>query len=145
MLLFSCLFLCKEDDMKNKKREAKKEKLDFKKVSLILLVVLAIILIFTFIDYLIHSLSEEYAVPDYYYRNKIIFGTGIGFIAYLFIGKKKPLTKALMFSGVIAVLLQIRYFLEGFPLKFVVEFLFFHFIALLLVSWAGFWWMRKRV
>ena len=129
---------------KKKREKVVKEKLDFKKLLIILAIVFGIILIFTFIDYLVHSLSEDYAVPNYYFRNKIIFGTGIGFITYLLFQKKKPFVKALIFSGVIAVLLQIRYFLEGFSLKFVVEFLVFHFLILLVVSWVVFW-VFKRV
>ncbi len=99
-----------------------------------LLIVFLIILIFTLIDAFIHSLSPEYAVPDYYFRNKIIFGTIIGFITYLFIKNKSLFTKSLIFSVVISVLLQIRYALEGYNLKFVIEFLFFHFLILLFTS-----------
>ncbi|MEK6935608.1 MAG: hypothetical protein AABW67_02385 [Nanoarchaeota archaeon] len=99
-----------------------------------LLIIFLIILIFTLIDAFIHSLSAEYAIPDYYFRNKIIFGTIIGFITYLFIKNKSLFTKSLIFSVVISVLLQIRYALEGYNLKFVIEFLFFHFLILLFTS-----------
>lgn len=115
--------------MKNGKREFK-----FGSLALIFLSVLIIILIFTLIDVIVHSLSEEYAVPDYYFRNKIIFGTIIGFIAYLFVKKRKLFVKSLIFSAVVSILLQTRYFLEGYPLKFVIEFLFFHFLMLIIVS-----------
>lgn len=99
-----------------------------------LLIVFLIILIFTLIDALVHSLSADYAVPDYYFRNKIIFGTIIGFVAYLFVKNKSLFTKSLIFSVTISVLLQIRYALEGYNLKFVIEFLFFHFLILLFTS-----------
>jgi hypothetical protein len=114
----------------------KKEKEGFKlgNLALIFLFIFIIILIFTLIDALVHSLSEEYAVPDYYFRNKIIFGTIIGFAAYLLVKNKKLLLKSLIFSAVVSVLLQIRYFLEGYSLEFVVEFLFFHFLMLIVVS-----------
>ncbi len=99
-----------------------------------LLVVFLIILVFALIDSFVHSLSAEYAVPDYYFRNKIIFGTIIGFITYLFIKNKKLLTKSLILSLVVSVLLQIRYALEGYDLNFIFEFLFLHFFMLLISS-----------
>ena len=111
-----------------------KEEFKFGNLVLILLFVFIIILIFTLIDVLMHSLSEEYAVPDYYFRNKIIFGTIIGFVTYLFVKKKSLPVKSLIFSAVVSILLQIRYFLEGYSLKFVIEFLFFHFLMLIVVS-----------
>jgi len=120
-------------------------KLTFKKAVFIFLIVFVIILIFTFIDYLVHLLSEEYAVSSYYYRNKIIFGTGIGFVVYLFVGKKKLFVKSLIFSAVISILLQTRYFLEGYSLEFVFEFLLFHFLMLVPVSLLFFWLFRNKI
>lgn len=116
-----------------KKREGK-DKIKIGNYFPDLLIVFLIILIFTLIDALVHSLSVDYAVPDYYFRNKIIFGTIIGFITCLFIKNKESFTKSLIFSVIISVLLQIRYALEGYNLKFVIEFLFFHFLILLFTS-----------
>jgi len=106
--------------MKNKKRG---EKIGMKNYLTILVIVFLVILVFTLIDAFVHSLSEEYSVPDYYFRNKIIFGTIIGLITYLFIKKNSLFVKSLIFSAVVSILLQIRYFLEGYSLKFVIEFL----------------------
>ena len=111
-----------------------KEGVKFRPLILIFLSVFIIILIFTLIDVFVHSLSERYAVPDYYFRNKVIFGTIIGFVTYLVIKNKKLFVKSLIFSAVVSILLQIRYFLEGYSLKFVIEFLFFHFLMLIFVS-----------
>ena len=108
--------------------------LDFKKIILTLFVVLGIILIFALIDYFAHQLSIEYSVPPRYFPNKIIYGTVIGFITSLFVRKHKLFTKSLVFSLVISVLLQIKYFLEGYPRDFVFTFLGIHFIILLVVS-----------
>jgi hypothetical protein len=116
---------------------------EYKKWGIRLLVVLFIIVVFTGIDYAVHSLSEDYAVPGYYFRNKIIFGTLIGFIAYFFIYKTKPAYRALIFSGVIAALLQIRYYLEGYPKEFVLELLLFHFLMLLPVSFVVFYYFKR--
>ena len=116
--------------MKNKVNK----KLGVKNYLAILVIVFLVILAFTLIDVVVHSLSEEYSVPDYYFRNKIIFGTIIGLITYLFIKKNSLFVKSLIFSAVVSILLQIRYFLEGYPLKFVIEFLFFHFLMLLPAS-----------
>ncbi len=111
---------------------------------LILVAVFITILIFTFFDFLIHSLSKEYAVPDYYFKNKIIYGTLIGFITYLFLKNKSIFTKALIFSSIVSVLLQIRYyFIEHYALNFVLEFLVIHFLILLPVSWFVFYFERK--
>ena len=97
-----------------------------------------IILILTIIDYFIHSLSPDYAVPSYYFRNKVIFGAIIGFIVLIFAQKLSISKKSAVFSAVVSLLLQVRYFLEGYPKKFVLEFLFIHFLILLPVSWIIF-------
>lgn len=101
-------------------------------------VTLMIILIFAGVDYLIHSLSNEYDVPSYYYRNKIIFGTLIGYLSYLLFQKKSVVVKSLSVSLFVSVLLQVRYFIEGYPLDFVLLFLLIHFIILLPVSFVIF-------
>ena len=123
----------------------KEVNLKWRKYIYIFLTILFIILVFTFIDFLIHSLSEEYAVPDYYFRNKIIFGTGIGFITCLFIRRKGLLVKSFLLSIVVSLLLQIRYFLEGFSLKFVLEFLLIHFFILFIVSLVIFKFLEKLI
>ena len=131
--------------MENKKRGKRFEELNVKNLILIFVIVLGIVLIFTAIDYYVHSLSEEYAVPSYYFRNKIIFGTGIGFIAYIFIRKLKWYYRSFVFSAIISILLQTRYFLEGYALKFVFEFMRFHFLMLLPVSMIVFKLLDKKL
>ena len=123
----------------------RKEKLNFKNLTLIFSAVLVIILIFTFIDFLIHLLKEEYSVPGYYFRNKIIFGTIWGFIVYLLIkGFKISLfIKSLIFSAATSIVLQFRYYLEGYPKDFVFLFLGIHFVILVLVSYIGFKLIEK--
>jgi hypothetical protein len=96
--------------------------------------ILAIILIFAFFDYLTHSLSPDYSVPSYYFTNKVIYGTFWGLIICYFVRKQKLIKKSLILSAGVSGLLQIRYFLEGYPTDFVVEFLFIHFAILFLVS-----------
>ena len=120
--------------MKDKKRQEEMNKLNFRSLIFIFVSMLIVILIFTAIDYYVHSLKEEYTVPSYYFKNKIIFGTGIGFIAYIFIRKMGWHWRAIAFSAVISILLQTRYFLDGYPLKFVFEFMLFHFLMLLPAS-----------
>ena len=100
----------------------------------VFLLVFSAILLFTFIDYLVHGLSQSFSVPDYYFRNKIIFGTIYGFIIYLFTEKMKTLPRALAFSGIIAVLLQINYYFQGYAKWFVFLFLGLHFLMLLVSS-----------
>ena len=119
--------------------------LNKKRLLSIFVVVLGIILIFTFIDFLIHLLKEEYAVPSYYFRNKIIYGTIIGFFSYLVFRKQKLLIKSFLFSLITSILLQIRYFLEGFPLSFVILFLVVHFIILFPTSLIVFYLFNKEL
>src|SRR3989344_3506145 len=121
----------------------KKERLTWEKIIKIFLMVLGIVLLFTLIDFLIHQLSNEYDVPSYYFRNKIIFGTIIGFFAYLFIRKQKLLIKSLAFSAIVSILLQIRYYLEGYPVDFVFLFAGIHFAILLAVSLLAFKLAKK--
>ncbi|MBI2499077.1 hypothetical protein HYV88_02445 [Candidatus Woesearchaeota archaeon] len=119
--------------------------LDFRKAVFTLFVVLVIILIFALMDYFSHQISVKYSVPPRYFPNKIIYGTIIGFITSLFARKWKLFTKALIFSLVISVLLQIKYFLEGYPRDFVFLFLGIHFVILLVVSFIVFKLTEKDV
>ncbi|MEK6859745.1 MAG: hypothetical protein AABX54_02920 [Nanoarchaeota archaeon] len=125
-----------------KKRDKKIKIIDWIFIALIILI---IILIFTAVDYYIHTLKEDYSVPSYYFKNKIIFGTLIGFITYFFIRKISLLKKALIFSAIISVLLQTRYYLEGYSKIFIFEFLIFHFLILLLVSFIIFRLLKNKI
>ncbi len=127
---------------KMKKRDKKIKIIDWIFIALIILI---IILIFTAVDYYIHTLKEDYSVPSYYFKNKIIFGTLIGFITYFFIRKISLLKKALIFSAIISVLLQTRYYLEGYSKIFIFEFLIFHFLILLLVSFIIFRLLKNKI
>ena len=110
-----------------------------KKDYLILfLVILVIILIFGLFDYFIHSLSSEYDVPSRYFTNKIIYGTLIGYGACLLFRKKPLFVKSLLVSLIVSILLQVRYYIEGYPKDFVFLFLGIHFAILLPVSFIVF-------
>ena len=106
--------------------------------SILFFVILAVVLIFAGFDYLIHGLSSEYTVPSRYFINKIIYGTVIGYTAYLLFRNKKLFTRSLLVSLCVSVLLQVRYFLEGYPKDFVFLFLGIHFILLLPISFVIF-------
>ena len=116
-----------------------------KNYLILFFVVLAIIIVFAGLDYLMHKLSPKYDVPSYYFKNKIIFGTLIGCISYLLFRKKQLFTKSLLVSLSVSVLLQIRYYLEGYPKDFVFIFLGIHFIILLPVSFALFKFSEKWI
>jgi len=107
-------------------------------------VTLIIILIFTALDYFTHGLSPEYSVPGYYFSNKIIFGTLIGFLALIFLNKINWGKRALLTSLIVSVLLQTRYYLEGYPKKFVFEFMLFHFLMLVVSSFIVFWILYRN-
>src|SRR3989344_5665125 len=106
-------------------------KADYKKLFKIFAVIIGIIAVFDLIDFFVHGLSPNYSVPDYYYKNKAIYGTLFAFVTYLFVQKKVAFTKALIVSGATSVLLQMNYLISGYPLDFVLEFLFIHFFILL--------------
>ena len=120
-------------------------RVNYRRLFLALLIIFITILIFTAIDYYVHTLSPEYAVPGYYFTNKIIFGTIIAFITYYFVRKKVFWKKALAISAVTSVLLQVRYYLEGYPRNFVYEFFLFHFLMLLPVSMILLYIFRKKI
>lgn len=95
-----------------------------------------VILLFTIIDHFIHGLESYWGVPDYYFRNKIPFGFLWGIVGLFLVYKLKISNiwlKALTVSGIIAVTLQVRYFIEGYSLGFVLIFLLFHFLILYLL------------
>jgi uncharacterized membrane protein len=122
----------------NKSKTKIKSGWDVKKLLTGFVVILAVILLFTLVDYFTHQLRAEYAVPSWYFRNKIIFGTIIAFITWLFVRNKSPGVKALVISAVTSILLQIRYYLLGYSLDFVLLFLVIHFLILLSVSYLAF-------
>lgn len=97
----------------------------------ILVLLFIVILLFTIIDHFIHGLEGSWSVPDYYFRNKIPFGLLWGVVGLLLAMRiNKVWLKSLVVAGIISVTLQTRYFLEGYPLDFVLLFLLFHFIIL---------------
>ena len=65
-------------------------RVNYRGLFLAFLIIFITILVFTAIDYYVHTLSPEYAVPGYYFTNKIIFGTIIAFVAYYFVRKNGP-------------------------------------------------------
>jgi len=115
-----------------------KSRFSYEKFLEIFLLILVIIVVFALFDYFFHSLSDEYSVPQRYFKNKIIYGTLIGLAVYFLTRKFEPLKRALVFSAIVSVLLQLRYFLEGYPLDFVLLFLGIHFVILMVLSWVAF-------
>ncbi len=120
-----------------KKRKVKKEQFGFKQGFVALVFILELILVFTFFDYIIHTISPDYAVPSYYFSNKIIYGTAIGFITYLFVRKRPVAAKSAIIAGATSILLQIRYAITGYPLSFVLLFLVIHFALLYVITYVG--------
>ena len=99
------------------------------------IIILTVILLFTIIDHSIHVLKLAWSVPNYYFRNKIPFGFLWGIIGFYCTHKSKNIwIKALIFSCIVSVALQTRYFIEGYALNFVLIFLLIHFIILYFLS-----------
>ncbi|MDD5050490.1 MAG: cupredoxin family copper-binding protein [Candidatus Pacebacteria bacterium] len=110
----------------------KKKALDILFIGANLLIV---ILLFTIVDHAIHGLEGAWSVPDYYFKDKIPFGFFWAIVGYFLVRKYENIwLKAFLTSGLIAIILQTRYFWEGYPLGFVLIFLFFHFVILFVVS-----------
>jgi len=117
--------------MKAKKEVKKKSEWDSKYIKRIGLVFL-IVFIATFIDWLAHSSSPAFYVPFEYFYNKVVFAFLWGFAALWFSKKVTNLTwKAFIFSGLIAFVLQTKYFFQGYDLYFVFLFMFLHFAMFL--------------
>jgi len=99
-----------------------------------------IIVFGTFIDFLVHQSYPPFHVPFEYFPNKIIFGTFWGVVFTLiaeklsFSWKKKSIFVPLM----VAIVLQTKYFFQGYDLSFVVIFLFLHFFMFLPASFIIF-------
>ena len=118
-----------------------------KKFAGIFASVVLIILVFSFIDYLVHSLNEsEWGVPSYYFTNKIIYGILWGLAVCLIMGKweMKPVKASLIFSAAVSIILQARYAYEGYPMNFVLIFLVLHFLMLFAVSYFVFKLIKVR-
>lgn len=103
----------------------------------IIIFIFEVILVFTFFDYVFHTLSPDYSVPSWYFTNKIIYGTLIGFVTYLFVRKKSIMQKSLILSAVVSILLQVRYYFRDYAINFVILFLIIHFVILFIVSYLG--------
>ena len=129
-----------------KTKQSQKPKFEFDKAALALVVILGIIVIFAEFDFLIHLLKVEYSVPDWYFTNKVIYGTIIGFFTYLFIKNTAPLKKSLIFSVVVCTLLQVRYAISGYyTASFVILFLIIHFLILFPLSYIVFKLAKKII
>ena len=118
-------------------------KLNLKNILIIFAAILTLITIFSIIDYFAHSLSDEYSVPGRYFANKMIFGTLIAFFSYLVVRNKSLVVKSLSVSALTSLLLQARYFIEGYSVEFVILFLLIHFLILLPSSIFIFWLLEK--
>lgn len=106
---------------------------------------LLLILLFALIDYFFHSLTKNWAVPEYYFKNKIIYGF-LWSIPALWIssGLSNIYIKSFSFSAIISIVLQIRYYIEGYPLDFVLIFLVIHFLILYILSLIMFAKLNKN-
>ncbi len=101
------------------------------------LLIFAAVLVFTFFDWIVHSSFEALAVPSWYFRNKIIYGTIIAFVVSLFFRKTAIPKQAALITIFTVVLLQIRYALYGYPLYFHIIVLAENFVFLFIASFAA--------
>ena len=105
---------------------------------------LTVILLFTITDYFTHELRDAFSVPPHYFWNKVPAAFGLAVIGLLLSIKIKGVwLKALVTGGFTAVLLQGKYFIEGYPLDFVFLFLLLHFLMLYPLLVLMFWVYNK--
>jgi len=87
----------------------------------------SVVVLGSVVDYGAHLMSPLFSVPPHYLPNKIMVGSLIVVVAF-YLGRRfirAPDRLALFVCAVVAILLQIRYFLEGYNLFFVLSFLMF--------------------
>ncbi|MBI2449115.1 hypothetical protein HYV49_02355 [Candidatus Pacearchaeota archaeon] len=126
----------KKENIKEEVKKEKDKRLNFLKQ---LGLVFVIVIIATIIDWMTHSLSPRFYVTFEYYRNKIIFSMLWGIVILFVFRKMKNLTgKAFIFAGIIALVLQVKYFLQGYDRFFVFLFMFLHFFMFLAPAWIIF-------
>ncbi len=100
----------------------------------------AVIFLGTLLDAIAHSMSPEFHVPFYYFRNKVIYGTLWAFIGFRLFRHylKTPFQQALGVSAFVAVILQTKYYLEGYDLFFIFFFMGIHFIVFFVPAYFAF-------
>lgn len=104
-----------------------------KKILKQISLMLVIVAIATGIDYIVHASNESFYVPMEYFTNKVIFATVWGIVG-VFVFRNyihNPTKLAVATSAFIAVVLQTKYFLQGYPPFFVFLFMFLHFLMFL--------------
>jgi len=95
------------------------------------IVLMIVILIFTIIDHFLHGLQDKWSVPERYFRNKIPFGFFLVIIGLFLATRVQNIWfKSLILAGFVSVVLQLRYYYEGYPVGFVTLFLVFHFLII---------------
>lgn len=130
--------------MPKEKKDSKQEYVS-SKLPYIILAIIFVMAVFYTLDYFSHALSEEYAVPSYYFKNKIIYGLLFMFVTYFFVRKSSPIKKSIWISTITAILLQANYFFQGYPLDFVILFLFLHWIMIFLPSLLAFYLLKDKL
>lgn len=94
-----------------------------------------VVIVGTFIDHYVHALRPHWYVEAGYFRNKILFGVLWGLAGWYALRRVLAVTKswqmALGVPAVIALILQTKYFYQGYDLGFVVGFLFLHYLMFL--------------
>lgn len=105
---------------------------------------LTVILLFTVGDYFVHSLEEYWSVPPHYFWNKVPAAYLLAIIGLFLSTKIRNIwLKTTIVGGFTAVLLQGKYFIQGYPLDFVILFLFIHF-AILYPLLALMFWINNK-
>lgn len=99
---------------------------------------LMILLIFTAIDYMVHSSNPAYTVPETYFINKLIYGFVLIYLAIHYTPTNYSILKRSIVVALAGSLLMFNYINLGYPQSFIQTFLIVHASILLTVSYIIF-------
>lgn len=106
-----------------------------KKFLWMLILSLVIIIIATALDFYVHTLEDEYAVPSYYFTNKIIYGGLFTFITLIVFRKLSGANKSFLVGIIVSLLLEVKYATQEYTLSFLIIFICVHFAAISIPAW----------
>jgi hypothetical protein len=112
-----------------------------------IVLIFMIISIGTVFDWFAHGLSPRFAVPEYYFPHKILYGTIIGSLALWIERRFLSSDRWLAFwvTLTVAILIQVRYAVQGYALSFVLLFAGIHFAVWFIPALLLFPAFRKTI
>ncbi len=102
-----------------------------KNAIFLLINLLTVTFLFTIIDHYVHGLEDYWSVPAHYFVNKVPAIFLLVIIGSLISIKIKNIwLRSLIVGAVAAILIQTKYYLQGYPHSFVYLFAMLHFLMI---------------